>query len=168
MNKAALKQKMGHDFLLSIGYATFRASWTAATIVAGGTLLIGGEGLDFVTTILIVGTIASLFVASFHSVVVLGFLTMSYRSKIQTDTAGMLFGRWWLIHSFTVWMIPAILMVINQVEEIEAWGFLIGIAINSTVVLWLFCKRYIAKRDIAISELRKKDREAAIANIVPS
>jgi len=168
MNKEALKQKMSEAFLQSIGFATLRACWTASAFIVLGALLIGEGGLEFSTTMLIIGTIVSLFISTLHSVFVLGFLTMMYRPQIQTDTAGMLFGRWWLIHSFSVWMIPAILMVAFQAKEVEAWGFLMAIAINSSLVLWLFCNRYIEKRDQAINEFKKKDREGAMAGLVAS
>ncbi|MFK7925656.1 MAG: hypothetical protein AB8H47_27145 [Bacteroidia bacterium] len=168
MNKAELQQQMGISYLHAIGYATLRACWTASAIIGLAALLMRQESWEFAAIILGIGSIVSLLVSTLHSVIVLGFLTMMYRPQIQSDTAGMLFGRWWLIHSFTVWMIPAIMMVSNQIEEIEAWAFLVGITVNSTVVLWLFCKRYIARRDIAIIELRKKDREAAINSILPS
>ncbi|MEM6346022.1 MAG: hypothetical protein AAF927_19160 [Bacteroidota bacterium] len=173
MNKDALKQKMSESFVNAIGFATLRACWTAAAIIVLGALFTGDGSPEFVspefvTTMMIVGSIVSLFVAKIHSFFVLGFLTMMYRPKIQSDTAGMLFGRWWLIHSFTVWLIPAILMVISQVDEFEAWGSLIAVGFNSSLVLWLFCRRYIEKRDKAIVELKKMDKDAAISGLVPS
>ncbi len=160
MNKEALKQKMSESFVNAVGFATLRACWTASAIIVLGALFTGDASLEFVIPMLVIGTIVSLFVATVHSLFVLGFLTMMYRPKIQSDTAGMLFSRWWLIHSFTVWMIPAILMVIFQADEIEAWGSLIAVGFYSSLVLWLFCKRYIERRDKAIIELKKMDKGA--------
>ncbi|MEL7532446.1 MAG: hypothetical protein AAFN10_14095 [Bacteroidota bacterium] len=168
MNKEALKQKMSESFVNAIGFAILRACWTASAIIVLGALFTGEAHFEFIAGTMIIGSIVSLFVAGVHSLFVLGLLTMLYRPQIQSDTAGMLFSRWWLIHSFSVWLIPGILMVIFQVEQFESWGSLIAVAFNSSLVLWLFCKRYIEKRDKAIAQLKKMDSKAAITDMVAS
>ncbi|MEL7340177.1 MAG: hypothetical protein AAGM67_06800 [Bacteroidota bacterium] len=146
MSNYLYRTRMGEVFIGSSVLAALKASWTASTPAAIWIALYG-TGADIATLFLMIGTIVSLIVASLHTIFVLGLMTKMYPTASRNDSAGQLFGRWWVWHNLSVWVIPAILILVDQAFEEDLWGFLLCVAINSNAVLWLFCQRYVRKRE---------------------
>ncbi|MEL6651635.1 MAG: hypothetical protein AAFQ87_12615 [Bacteroidota bacterium] len=133
-------------YLGSSALAALKASWTAALLAAIGSLIFGG-GSEVAGLFLFFGCIVSFFAALIHSIFFMGMMLIFYRTASRNDSGGQLFGRWWVLHNLSVWVIPGVLMYLNGETATESWGFLLCVAINSNAVLWLFCKRFADKRD---------------------